>query len=529
MSTKPIILAGAALVAGSIWGQSAPAPTVTVSLTSAPPYSVTGDLFILKADPNSPGLRCPVLVVEGFDISNSMGWEALYGLLNQENLAEGIMGYGRDLLVLNFTDSAADILANAALTASAIGYINAHRADPDDKFTAVGVSLGGLAARKALVDTPAHDVDTWISFDAPHEGANIPLGLQEFFEYFSTVNRTEFDQARSYLAALDRPAARQLLLAHHSRSPDAPAGGSAPERQDFVNAMNAVGYPTDCKTIAISNGSGFGEKLPFNPGELIIHWDYNGGGFLDPNIDADVYALPLSPNTPATVFYGRFQVVLYGRAPKTVASYSPLALDNAPGGYRPTYFELFANLPPGYIDGDDYCSQTNHCFVPTVSALGIPIANLESNLASQADLLALSPFDEIHYADQNEAHVEINPRNKRWLIRALLEGYDTDGDGFDDYQEFLMGTGYDAPDSALEVNATVELQPGGDRVLLSWALFPNVQYEVWFTGALDQPWQLLETLPPSADPAAAREYEIDAEAPAGFFLVVAAPADPVTD
>ncbi len=510
-------------------GQIIPDPTETVAITSAPPFSATGELYLSKADTNAPGLHNPVLVVEGFDLDNSMNWPELYDLLNQENLVNDLQTYGRDLIILNFGDSTIDILANSALTETAIDYVNANLAGPSNKFTAVGASLGGLATRKALVDMPAHNVDTWISFDAPHEGANIPLGVQEFFEYFSTVGLDTFDAVREFLQTLDTPAARQLLLIHHSHSPDAPAGASTPERQDFVDAMNAVGYPTNCKTIAISNGSGYGEKLPFNPGDLVIHWYYHGGGLWDPNIDANIHALPQSTNTASIVFHGDFDVLFYGEDSKTVNTYHPLSFDNAPGGYRGTFLQIFTNLPSEYIDGDDYFSTTNHCFVPTVSSLGIPIEHIETNLASHAELTALSPFDEIHYAINNEPHVQINVRNKRWIMRAVLEGQDTDGDGYDDYQEYLLGTAYDSPDSLLEIFAIIEVFLIDSTAVLFWNAFPNTQYEVWFAAALGDPWQLLETILPTVEPDITREYLIDTAEPSGFFKIVATPVDPVTD
>lgn len=504
-----------------------PSPTETVALTSSP-YSVSGLLYIAKADTNAPGLHNPVLVVEGFDIDNSMNWPELYELLNQENLVEDLQAYGRDLAILNFGDSTADILANSALTETAINYVNANRADPSDKFTAVGASLGGLTVRKALADMPVHNVDTWISFDAPHEGANIPLGVQEFFEHFSADSLpNDFNAIREFLQALDSPAAKQLLVVHHSHSPDAPAGDTT-DRHAFVTAMNTAGYPTNCKTIAISNGSGYGEKLPFAPGQLIMHWYHDGPWIIGPDVDADVYALPQSTNTASIVFYGKFTSILGSVGAKTVDSYYPLSLDNAPGGYRSTFHQVYTNLP--YTgDGNDALTATNHCFIPTVSALGISIEHIETNLASHTELIALSPFDEIHYAINNEPHVEINVRNKRWVLRAVLEDQDTDGDGYDDYEEYLLGTGYDSANSLLGVYAVIEVFLIDSMAGLSWNAFPNTQYEVWFVGALGDPWQLLETILPTVEPDITREYLIETEESAGFFKIVAMPVDPVSD
>jgi hypothetical protein len=498
---------------------SIPAPTETVAITSAPPYSAIGELYILQANTNAPGLQNPVLVVEGFDIGNSMNWPELYELLNKENLIGDIQQYGRDLVVMNFGDSTIDILANTALTETAIEYINANRIDLTDKFTAVGASLGGLTVRKALVDMPDHDVDTWISFDAPHEGANIPLGVQEYLEFFAPQNVS----ASNLLAVLDRPAARQMLVAHHT-IPNGLTGGSAPEFADFFSLMNAAGYPTSCKGIAISNGSGFGDTLPFNPGDQIIHW--TDSGFLKPTINVNVYALP---RTSSTVFSGSIYFPFIINESTTVNSYHPLSFDNAPGGTRSTFLDLFTNIPPDQISGDDYLTQTNHCFIPTVSALGIPIENLESNLSANAALLALSPFDEIHYAVSNEAHVEINARNKRWIVRAILENHDTDDDGYDDYEEYLIGTAYDSPDSTLMIHAILEVALVDGTAVLSWNAYSNTQYAVSYSEALGDPWQPIETIAPTNAPAIARAYLLDTEAPSGFFKITGTPIDPVTD
>ena len=288
--------------------------------------------------------------------------------------------------------------------------------------------------------------------------------------------------------------------------------------------MDATGYPTNCKTIAISNGSGFGEKYPFSPADQIIHWTYPGGIF-DPDINSDVYALPETLNT---VFYGEISLFVTIDS-ATVNTYHPLSFDNAPGGGRATFLQLYTNIPPDQISGDDYCTQTNHCFVPTVSALGIPIEHIETNLASHAELTALSPFDEIHYAINNEPHVQINARNKRWIMRAVLEDQDTDGDGYDDYQEYLLGTAYDSADSQLNVYAIIEVFLVDSMAILSWNAFPNSQYEVWFATALGDPWQLLETILPTVEPDITREYLIDTAEPSGFFKIVATPVDPVAD
>ncbi len=518
MKKITLLLAGVFLSCPMAW--AIPDPDETIVITSAPPYLAEGLLYISKADTNAPGLHNPVLVVEGFDLSNSMNWPELYDLLNQENLLQDIQTFGRDLVILNFGDSTQDILANTVLTETAIDYVNANRADSSDKFIAVGASLGGLTVRKALVDMPNHDIDTWISFDAPHEGANIPLGIQEYLEFFASVN----DSASTLLAILDRPASRQMLVAHHSH-PEGLTGASTPERSEFMTWLETAGYPTNCKNIAISNGSGFGEKQPFSPGEKIIHWT-DSGGLFDPTINADIYALP---DTLNTVFSGSIYFPFIINESADINAYHPLSFDNAPGGARSTFYQLFTNIPPDQISADDYCNYTNHCFIPTVSALGIPIEHIESNLSAHAELTALSPFDEIHYATNNEQHVEINARNKRWIMRAALEDRDSDGDGWDDYQEFLIGTAYDSAESGLSIELAIAPQLTNSAVQVAWAAYPNTQYDVWWTYELGAPWTLIDTIPPTSLSGITNEYEYTTAGTVGFFEVSGEPIDPVTD
>ena len=92
-----------------------------------------------------------------------------------------------------------------------------------------------------------------------------------------------------------------------------------------------------------------------------------------------------------------------------------------------------------------------------------------------------------------------------------------------------MGTAYDSPDSLLGVYVVIEVFLIDSTAVLSWNAFPNTQYEVWFVFELGEPWQLLETIPPTLDPDITREYLIDTAEPSGFFKIVATPIDPDTD
>ncbi len=511
-----------------------PLPDQTVSLQADDPYAgYSGLLYVYKSGSHT-GLKCPVLVVEGFDLNNDMDWDVLYNILNKETLAESLRACGRDLVVLDFDDATADIFGNARLAMQAVGYINSNRYSPSDKFTVIGASMGGLVTRNALAlmdRYPAQfgdsEVDTWISFDSPHTGANLPLGVQEYFNFFGGFagDYSDLAVAREYREKLDSPAARQMLLCHYTH-PGLPAG-SSPLYDGFWDSMNSSGYPVSGRNVAVSNGSGYGEKQPFSPGQQIINWDEDGFWL---EIGCRVYALVRSETTAQTHFYGRFDPWdLFDQVDETVyqKSYYPYGLDNASGGTRGTFQELFEKLP--YRDSDDWCLYDDHCFIPTCSSLGIPIANIEQTIHGNSALLSLSPFDELHYPTTNEAHIDINAGNKRWFMRAVLENHDADGDGFDDYQEYYLGTAFDDAGDRLSLVTAVDVPPGG-LVNVSWESYPNAAYSVYRTEALDGVWQLIDRIP-AADAAGMinRSYAIPAESSGAFFRVTAEAVDPVQD
>ncbi|MCF7816691.1 MAG: GPI inositol-deacylase [Kiritimatiellales bacterium] len=516
-----------------------PDPTQTIQVSADAPYSLySGSVYVLKSDTHS-GLRNPVLAVEGFDMNNDMDWDVLYNILNKEALAETLQSYGRDLVVLDFGNATADIFGNAEVAMAAIRYINANRNDPGDKFTVIGASMGGLVTRNALArfdgDPTLHnygqsDVDTWISFDSPQEGANIPLGIQEFFSFFGAFagDYPDLATAQDYKDKIDAPAAKQMLLCHYT-APSTGAGN--PYHDAFKSAMDAQGYPTSCKKIAISNGSGYGALQPFLPGEQVIEW-YHASIPLD--ITGRIYALYKSDSAQATVFYGHFNPFNWfweHDVNETTYKYNryAYALDNASGGTRDSFLEVFNSLPSGYKDAGDWCKYPDHCFIPATSSLGLPLSWVEQTIDGNATMLALSPFDEIHYAITNEEHIDINARNKRWFMRAILENQDSDADGFDDYTEYLAGTAYDSPSSNPSLSTTIAIPQPATEAVLVWNAYPNTNYKIYFTESLSDEWQLIDTIAPTSATQISNSYPNVGYSTNGFFKITSQPVDPVTD
>src|SRR5262249_49981449 len=149
------------------------------------------------------------------------------------------------------------------------------RIAPTTSMALVGASMGGLCSRYALAYMESHGlphhVRLWMSFDGPQEGADIPLGLQYWIHFFSGQSA----DAASFLAVLQRPAARQMLI-HHFTDPASAHPTADLMRDTLLTDLAAVGgYPTLPRRVAIVNGSGTMANQGFSPGDQLIQWVYN--------------------------------------------------------------------------------------------------------------------------------------------------------------------------------------------------------------------------------------------------------------
>src|SRR5262249_13182053 len=155
------------------------------------------------------------VVVEGFDLDNSMNWDELYETLNQQGLADSVYARGFDAVVLNFADATDYVQKNAFVVEELIAEVQAAIA-PTQTIAVVGASMGGLCSRYAIAymetHAPPHRVRTWIAFDTPHLGADIPLGVQYWVDFFASQSA----DAASLRDALNRPASRQMLVYHYT-------------------------------------------------------------------------------------------------------------------------------------------------------------------------------------------------------------------------------------------------------------------------------------------------------------------------
>ena len=391
-------------------GAPVPVPDDTIEVTAAVPYlgqPASGRGFVLLA-PGHAVLTDPVLVVEGFDLDNSMDWDELYTLLNQEALVESLQAAGRDLVVLDFTDATDYIQRNAfvftALLAQVEGAIG-----PGRNIAVVGASMGGLVARHGLAWLEAnalpHRVTTFVSFDSPQRGANIPLGLQHWVEFFSGLS----DDAAVFRGILESPAARQMLVHHFTRTSGSVAAPD-PLRTTLLAELAALGgYPAQPRRIAFANGAGDGTGQGYPSGAQLIEYGFSNFALL---LVGDVWAVP--DGGSATIFDGRIRITFVSDTQRRVTVAGTRPYDDAPGGWRASMAQLDTTQAPY---GDIQALHDRHAFIPTASALDVDDTDLRRDLSALPDPAAESPFDAVHWQPSNEEHVFISA----WTAARLRE------------------------------------------------------------------------------------------------------------
>ena len=389
-----------------------PAPNDTIPLAGTMAYNggtATGRAFVYLAAGNTV-LTKPAVVVEGFDIDNTMNWDELYALLNQENLVEDLRARGYDAVVLDFTESTEYIQRNAFVLVDLLHQVQA-MINPAADYPLVGASMGGLVTRYALAwmenNSDPHRVRNFISFDVPHAGANIPLGIQYWLDFFSGQS----SEAADLLARLDTPAARQMLLYHHTTPPGA-TGQADALRGTFETELAGLGdYPAQPRVVALSNGSGTGANQGFAAAAQIIFYEYNS--FLV-DVRGNVWAVP--NGGPAQIFQGLIDPIFLPADVMNVTVSGTLPWDSAPGGSRNSMAQMDA-VPAPY--GDIVALHDNHCFIPTVSALDIATTDPFYDVAGDPDLLDHTPFANLFVPGVNEPHVTVTPENAVWLLDEI--------------------------------------------------------------------------------------------------------------
>jgi hypothetical protein len=420
-------------------------------------------------------VRKPIIILDGYDPQDKRSYQELYDeYLNNSSrykFADELRSKGFDIVVLNFPkytnslgkeiDGGTDYIErNAFVLVTLINKLRQELIDnvSAEKITIVGPSMGGLISRYALAymekNNIPHNTSLWISFDAPHNGANISIGAQKFLEFFAgNGNRGARDAVNQQLL---NPAAQQLLL-HHYTSNSALAQGAPNYRDRFVQALtsNGVagsnGFPTIPRKVSIADGSlngtlqsgvGACQKALDMTSYFTFKYLFLFKIHLFKGAAASVYFAGSYGNS-CTVFNGN-QLFKGSTSSNGSAPTSSVSYDVAPGatfntlqvlaneaGYSPfgIGYQVLLNILINNIFIGGYGTDTkfnvfkdSHCFIPTKSALAFKGTNqdlaenlYERNLVCTGE----TPFNTYYGGLTNLEHVYITPEIAHFAIDEI--------------------------------------------------------------------------------------------------------------
>jgi Secretion system C-terminal sorting domain/Putative serine esterase (DUF676) len=395
----------------------------------------------------------PIFFVDGFDPSDSRTIPLTYGLLDfgnpVENLGEILRDLGFDLIVLNFPtytstsdgttviNGGADFIQrNAFILVELLNVINALKVGVEENVI-IGPSMGGLISRYALrymeQNIISHETGLFLSFDSPHLGANVPIGLQYILNYMVNGDPANSAIAPLVNGLLNSAAAKQMLVDHYLghlangstflQDPAKVLPIGAPNFRDaFQTELDVMGFPQNTRNVSMINGSGLG-AMTGSPGLSLINHTFDTGlqGGFPTRATIGINFAPLaSQNITVSNFLGEIFVGIW----TTAATFSATAdspsftngIDSAPGGQfflgslddgsDPILVEFVNNLASNYFN-----------FIPTLSSLAMTGTNNWYDLPNAGTFP--TPFASTYVPDINQPHVELNDANVAFALNEI--------------------------------------------------------------------------------------------------------------
>lgn len=464
-------------------------------------YSTTPSKTCNQNSPIFSNVTKPVIVVDGIDHLQERNGRKLFneylfyrdGQNREQNLGTELRDEGYDVVIMDHPlitrwitvlgrpyeqivrRSGSDYMErNGYVLVKLIQELNRQMrvTGSTEQIVVVGPSMGGQIARFALAymekryndpnDLVAyhqlewqHNTRLYIALDSPHNGANIPLGLQHFVRIFAAG--TEDLTLDNGLAELNSDAARELAQQHHDNGTSATASLPDPRRTTFMNTLTSFGnggYPSQLRRVAVVNGALDGTRQrdqngqELQAGQQAMFLEQKGvpGGGFPGNLPGNlVRLLGLGPvarlvtTASARLYYapGYGQVGLVARTylltpgassgertPEGTGLAGSCSLDGAPGGYR-MFFGSIANQPYPHDEWEErtfYSVRDRACFIPTLSGLGYTQAADNCQAAGMNLVCAGTTAFDAYYGPtgRNEDHIQLTPGNVEFMRNEIL-------------------------------------------------------------------------------------------------------------
>ena len=331
------------------------------------------------------------------------------------------------------------IQRNAFILVELINQINAQKVG-NQKNVVIGPSMGGLISRYALrymeMNNLNHDTRLYISFDSPHQGANVPIGFQHLFNYmaYGPLGSAAVQQLVDGL--IKSPAARQMLIDHlegHLQTgstfefnTDAASllpTGAPNFRTAFQNELNTMGFPTTVRNVSISNGAGNG-TMNYTPNFEVMNHTFNVT-----TTQRAIINLRFTPAANQTNQVSRFRgqqfvvafwVTGFESSANSKAPTFTDGLDTAPGGrFDMSGFQADAGTDPLLTEFFDNLNADYFTFIPTWSSMAISGTN---NLYTPVTGTSVTPFVASSIPTVNENHVTLTQTNVTFALNEIISG-----------------------------------------------------------------------------------------------------------
>ncbi|MBQ4813617.1 hypothetical protein J8M20_19800 [Pseudoalteromonas luteoviolacea] len=339
------------------------------------------DAYIITSKDNN--FDKPVYFIAGADIAFGSqnlgsGQDKLTRYWNNKTLSpvfKRLLDRGKDIVFLSPLDG------DHFITAKLFEHIKGNFQQGDYHSSVIGFSYGGLIGKKMIshleVQGVAHNIYNYISFDAPHKGANIPHSL--------TVNFKRIQNRLSDIPGCQWVSFCRDSESHISRLLEQLTAGVAAKLLVTGNEADTylapTPYPLSTRNVAFSNGSYTGNSMNIPADTELIEFkvDYETWG--DTQYSVKTMNISREYNVPHY--------------------YTTHVFDNAPGSYAMSGIELdyefqkeaSSNSAFSIIKSNLREKNLTPTFIPTVSALDMNTSELDRAFDISK---AKTPFDKVY-------------------------------------------------------------------------------------------------------------------------------------
>lgn len=262
-------------------------------------------------------LHNPLIVVEGFDPGyllrpeNQFGETSFFTFRDQlrlsgSNLDVLLRGNNQqyDIIYVDWRRGADYLQRNGYFLERVIRWVNEQKAI--DGIVApnvvLGQSMGGVITRWALRDMENrnlnHQTRLFISWDAPQLGANVPVAYQHAYRHANSLflqsaipyllgGNSTIRMVKNALRLSDYPAPSQMLY----NKIDYYGQLNNTAHNTWQTELRNMGYPQQCRNVAVSNGSECGAGQGFQPGAILLSIN----GKANTSLLGDIIGMPFLP------------------------------------------------------------------------------------------------------------------------------------------------------------------------------------------------------------------------------------------